>query len=196
MEKITQDNLIQILYYLEESDKCDHSKFLSWNNVSKNEKTNLKYVGEIKIENGILSNDSYWGVDAPIKLDTYPYFKSNILKCEKCNSLFFNYCELKEHETQDMLRLIRKKLIQREHIIPIKKAIIEYQDWDYIIYRLKDGKLELQIDIETPDPGFDVYHILNNMESEKYFENGVEEIRDRISDMKKNPFDYKVQSWR
>lgn len=76
-----------------------------------------------------------------------------------------------------------------------KRKLLEQKDWNYYLYE-ENSILELSVPISSPTPGFDIIHILNEVEKEKYLQIGIKALEDRIQDMKTNFSDYKMNSWR
>lgn len=72
---------------------------------------------------------------------------------------------------------------------------IESKEWQYYLFE-KEDDIELSIPVAKPTPGFDVIHVLTKAEKEKYLITGVETLQIRMNDMKKNPSNYKMISWR
>lgn len=73
--------------------------------------------------------------------------------------------------------------------------LIESKNWQYSLYK-KGTAYELVIPLPTPQPGFDVFHILTDEEVAGYESQGIVFLRERIEDIGKNHTDYKHQSWR
>ncbi len=76
-----------------------------------------------------------------------------------------------------------------------KRKLIEKKDWEYYISE-ENGTVELSVPIPKPSPGFDIIHILNGFEKEKYLHIGIKALEDRIQDMKINFSNYKMNSWK
>jgi hypothetical protein len=92
---------------------CDHSNFREWNNGVIELTETLNKVAEINVTPAKNQVElKYWGEDAPIVLELYPYYGCEIFECKKCKSPFFHYTELGGHGPQERYRLIRKELIR------------------------------------------------------------------------------------
>jgi hypothetical protein len=77
MTEINQNNLIKYLNNEETVlDVCDHSKFKGWNDWNPVFEPELVKIGQIQQEVNMKSPEKYWGGDAPIKLNEYPYWES------------------------------------------------------------------------------------------------------------------------
>ena len=72
---------------------------------------------------------------------------------------------------------------------------IESKEWQYYLFE-KGDDIELSVPIAKPTPGFDVIHTLTQIEKKSYLAKGVTALQTRISDMKKKPSSYKMNSWR
>lgn len=103
LEFIAQHNKIQ-------SD-CDHAKYLSWENKDPEQTDYFYKVAKIQNPVDWSSQTNYWGNNAPIELNKYPYWMCEIQKCKKCGKLFFHYHEDSGHSQQLRYRLIRPELL-------------------------------------------------------------------------------------
>lgn len=92
------------------SGSCDHSDFFEWQNGTKSLISSLKSIGKIQLKATYEQKGPYWGLNAPIVLDGYPYNRSEILQCQKCGLCFFNYQEVGGHGIQNRYRVIRPAL--------------------------------------------------------------------------------------
>ena len=77
----------------------------------------------------------------------------------------------------------------------MSRKLLEQKEWEYYLYEDNDT-IELSVPIARPNPGFDVIHILDGTEKEKYLQTGITALENRIADMKVNFYDYKMNSWR
>ena len=194
---INEDNLLQYLTSLTVLNLCkNHSEFYEWNNETDDLKCTLKKIGEISIQPSDKQWEvPYWGIDTKIEMDCYPYYGCEIFQCIECNAIFFYYLELGGHGAQKRYRLIRKELIDLESIKPKHKIIIDYKDYDYVVYKNPD--LTYEISISKPlGIGIDIYHKLSKEEKENYLLQGITSLKNRMKDMDENFNNYKVTSWR
>lgn len=76
-----------------------------------------------------------------------------------------------------------------------EKKLLEKKDWNYYVYKIEDT-IELSIPIPKPTPGFDIIYTLSESEKEKYLNEGIKALDERIEDMKTNFSNYKMNSWR
>lgn len=76
-----------------------------------------------------------------------------------------------------------------------KRRLLEKKEWEYYVFEENDT-IELSVPIPKPSPGFDILHILNGIEKEKYLHIGIKALEDRIQDMKVNFSNYTMNSWR
>lgn len=72
---------------------------------------------------------------------------------------------------------------------------LEKKDWHYYIFE-ENNSITLSVPIPKPTPGFDVIHILNEFEKEKYLQIGIKALEERIHDMNMNYYNYQMNSWR
>lgn len=75
------------------------------------------------------------------------------------------------------------------------RILLEKKEWEYYIYKIEDT-IELSIPIAIPAPGFDIIHVLSDLEKKEYFTKGVKVLEERINDMETNSSNYKMISWR
>lgn len=195
--EIDDQKLLHFLTSTKTNDSCGgHIDFLEWNNETEALKTNLTKIGQISIEPNEKQRDSqYWGKEAKIQLDCYPYYGCEILQCQKCNTVFFHYLELGGHGAQKRYRVVRKNLIDLETIKPIHPIVIDYKNLDYMIYKNPDLTYAILIS-KNIGVGLDVYHPLTKEEQEQYLSDGITSLNDRMTDMDLNYTNYKVTSWR
>lgn len=113
MEQFNQDKLLHYLSLLDANEACvEHKNFFEWANETTELVKNLEKIGEVQAPPSTNPYDlQYWGVDAPIQLDMYPYYGCDILKCKNCGTVFFYYLELGGHGAQKRYRVIRRELI-------------------------------------------------------------------------------------
>lgn len=196
MEEINQNNLIQFLNNLEivEND-CDHSKFKGWNDWNPKFEPELVRIGKIEQELNVESPKEYWGEQAPILLNEYPYWNCEIHQCPKCNRPFFFYNEDGGHGSQKRYRLIQKELIDIESIKPTQNCQIISNPYKYTIYKKTDLTFELSI-CKPLALGVDIYHIMTDNEVKSFKEIGISALENRMKDMDENYSDYRVVSWR
>lgn len=76
-----------------------------------------------------------------------------------------------------------------------EKKLLEKKDWNYYVCEVEDT-IELSIPIPQPTPGFDIIYTLSETEKEKYLNDGIKALEERIEDMKTNFSNYKMNSWR
>jgi hypothetical protein len=76
-----------------------------------------------------------------------------------------------------------------------KRRLLEKKEWEYYVFE-ENNTIELSVPIPKPSPGFDILHILNGIEKEKYLHIGIKALEDRIQDMKVNFSNYTMNSWR
>jgi len=72
---------------------------------------------------------------------------------------------------------------------------LEKKDWHYYIFE-ENNSITLSVPIPKPAPGFDVIHILNEFEKERYLQIGIKALEERINDMNMNYYNYQMNSWR
>jgi|GEM_PF-996668 len=194
---IDEQKLLHFLASTKVNDACGgHTDFWEWHNETEELKTNLIQIGQISVTPGEKQWDShYWGQDAKIQFDRYPYYGCAIFQCQKCNTVFFHYVELGGHGPQKRYRVVRKELIDLESIIPTHRIIIDYKGVDYIIYKNPDLSYGILIS-KTIGIGIDVYHQLSKEEQELYLKDGIHSLNARMQDMDVNYTNYKVTSWR
>lgn len=197
METINQNNLLYFLLTNKiDGSKCDHSFFFEWNNGNDDLKNDLINIGKINLKPAFKENGNYWGKNAPIELNKYPYFGCEVYKCKKCNSLFFHYTELGGHGSQKRYRLIRKELIDIESFEPEERTLIDLKSYIYAVYKKPDMTYELSICKAGVGVGIDIYHIMDKGEEQKYLKKGIESLKSRMEDMDANYSNYEVVSWR
>lgn len=111
-EDIKISNKKELMEYLEEyAPNCDTEKYLGWIREDKEFIPSLHQVGHIQIDIPQVTPDHYWGPNAPIDFNFYPYFNIKIYKKKGCNNLYFRYKEMAGHAAEDRIRLIRRELI-------------------------------------------------------------------------------------
>jgi hypothetical protein len=113
MDRFDQDNFTRLLDSAESNDHCNkHKDFWEWAKETPELVAKLELIGQIKIEPvGDHYDLQYWGENAPIQLDKYPYYGCKVLRCKVCGALFFHYEEIGGHGGQKRYRLVRKELI-------------------------------------------------------------------------------------
>jgi hypothetical protein len=113
MLDLNAQELLKVLSSLKVDACCgEHKDFFQWNNETEELKNCLFKIGQVSVQPSETPFESqYWGEDAPIRLDKYPYYLCNIFQCKKCRALFFYYLELGGHGAQKRYRLVRKELI-------------------------------------------------------------------------------------
>ncbi|WP_271785383.1 hypothetical protein [Aquimarina algiphila] len=196
MSEINQNNLIEYLNRKETVlDVCDHSKFKGWNDWNPTFEPELVKIGQIEQKVNMESPEKYWGDDAPIKLNEYPYWESEIHKCPKCKNIFFFYNEDGGHGRQKRYRLIQKELIDIESIVPTTNCQIISSPYKYTIYKKPDLTFELSI-CKPIALGVDIYHIMTNDEVKSFKKDGIIALNNRMKDMDENYSNYRVVSWR
>ncbi|UUC45139.1 hypothetical protein [Flavobacterium cerinum] len=195
--EINDQNLLHFLAATKTNNSCGgHTDFLEWNNETEELKTNLTKIGQIAIQPNEKQWDSqYWGQEAKIQLDRYPYYGCEIFQCQKCNTFFFYYLESGGHGAQKRYRVIRKELIDIESITPSYPIIIDYKNLDYTIFKNPDLTYAVSIS-KNIGIGLDVYYQLSKEEQEGYLRDGINSLSNRIKDMDLNYSNYKVTSWR
>lgn len=116
MGQFDLNSLYQLLTLAESNSNCnEHKDFWEWNNETPELVNKLEKIGQIEIELSTNQYDlPYWGKDAPIQLDKYPYYGCEVFKCKVCGLLFFYYLELGGHGVQKRYRVIRKELVKSE----------------------------------------------------------------------------------
>lgn len=194
---IDEQKLLHFLASIKVNDACGgHTDFWEWHNETEALKTNLTKIGQIAIQPGEKQWEApYWGQDAKIRFDCYPYYGCDLYQCQKCHTVFFYYVELGGHGPQKRYRVVRKALIDLESLTPTHRIIIDYKGMDYIMYKNPDLTYGLLIS-KTIGVGIDVYHQLSKEEQERYLKDGIESLNDRLKDMDVNYTNYKVTSWR
>ena len=195
--EINDQKLLHFLTSTKVDDSCGgHTDFLEWHNETEELKTSLTKIGQIAIQPSEKQWDSqYWGQDAKIQLDRYPYYGCEIFQCQKCNTVFFYYLELGGHGAQKRYRVIRKDLIDMETIKPAHPIVIDYKGMDYMIYKNPDLTYAVSIS-KNIGIGLDVYHQLSKEEQEGYLRDGIISLNNRMKDMDLNYSNYKVTAWR
>jgi len=194
---IDENRLLHHLTSTKVSDLCgNHSGFYEWNNETDELKIKLKKIGQISIQPSDKQWEApYWGQDTKIQMDCYPYYGCEVFQCTECNTTFFYYLELGGHGAQKRYRIVRKDLIDLETIKPKNQIIIDYKDLDYVIYKNPDLTYGISIS-KNLGIGVDIYHQLSNEEKENYLRDGINSLKDRMTDMDKNHGNYKITSWR
>ena len=116
MKQLDRNSLYRLLTLAESKSNCKgHKDFWEWNNETAELVTKLEKIGQIEIEPSINQYDlQYWGTDAPIQFDKYPYYGCEVFRCKTCGTLFFYYLELGGHAPQKRYRVIRKELVDIE----------------------------------------------------------------------------------
>jgi len=195
--EIDDQKLLHFLASTKVNDSCGgHNDFLEWNNETEELKANLTKIGQISVQPGEKQWDSqYWGQDAKIQFDCYPYYGCEIFQCKKCNTVFFHYTEIGGHWPQKRYRVVRKSLIDIESIKPTHRIVIDYKGLDYFIYKNPDLTYGVLIS-KNIGLGLDVYHQLSKEEQELYLRDGILSLKSRMEDMDVNFSNYKVTSWR
>ncbi len=194
---IDENRLLHHLTSTKVSDLCEnHSDFYEWNNETDELRTKLKKIGQISIQPSEKQWEApYWGQDTKIQMDCYPNYSCDVFQCIECNTTFFYYLEFGGHGAQKRYRVVRKELIDLESIKPKNPIIIDYKDLDYVIYKNPDLTYDISIS-KSLGTGVDIYHKLSKEEKENYFREGINSLKNRMSDMDKNYNNYKVTSWR
>lgn len=194
MEHIDQNNLLAYLNGIEnQSSNCDYNVYKEWSNVVEGHDLDLAKVGAIEQEVTEEQTD-YWGEEAPIRLNVYPYYRCEIHQCPKSKQLFFFYRELSWHRPQNRYRLIQKELIDIESIVPTAYCEILSKPLHYTLCKLKNMHFELSI-YKPVNLEAQVYHILTDEEVKQFKENGITALENRIKDMNENHANYRVVSW-
>ena len=195
METINQNNLLQFLNsFTKVENTCNHAKFKGWNDWEPSFESLPVKVGQID-QKVMRHPEKYWGVDALIKLDEYPYAQCEIHQCPACQALFFFYYEDGGHARRKRYRLIQKELIDIESIVPTQRCKISSDSYHYTIYKNPDLTFELVI-CKPIALGVDIYHILTNEEVKSFKKEGIAALENRMRDMDKNYSNYRVESWR
>jgi hypothetical protein len=202
MENELQIDEHRLLHYLsstEVNEACSgHKDFLEWANETEELRNKLEKIGQLSIQPSEKQWDSeYWGEDALIHLDRYPYYGCEIHQCTKCNTVFFYYLELGGHGAQKRYRVVRKELINLESIKPLHRIVIDSggAGLGYTMYKNPDLTYGISISI-TMGLGADVYHQLTPEETELYLKGGIKSLDERRKDMTSNYNKYEVTSWR
>lgn len=190
----------KLLHYLTsiKVDNCcgGHEDFQEWNNETEVLRNSLIKIGKIStIPSENQSDIKYWGANAPIQMDKYPYYDCEIFQCKECNTVFFFYIELGGHGPQKRYRVVKKELIDVETIKPKHQIIIDIKDYEYIIYKNPDLSYGISI-CKSLGVGVDIYHQLTFNEQNSYLQNGISTLKERMKDMDTNYNNYKVTSWR
>jgi len=79
--------------------------------------------------------------------------------------------------------------------IKVITLIIEEKGLDYKISKINNQNIEIETNV-SEQGGLSIYYNLTNEEEKNYYLNGIECLAERISDMKKQYYNYKVVSWR
>jgi len=110
---IDKQGLLYLLALKKINNSCDgHKDFYEWNNGTEILAINLIKIGQVSTQPSHNQYElQYWGKDAPIQMDKYPYYGCEVFQCTKCNTLFFYYLELGGHGVQKRYRVIREELI-------------------------------------------------------------------------------------
>lgn len=116
--ELNEQQLLDYLQKTETNDRCNgHRDFREWNNETPELKSKLIRIGQLN-ESVQPAPDQYnfpyWGEDAPIALDKYPYYGCDLLQCTECNTLFFYYLELGGHGAQNRYRVLREELFEKK----------------------------------------------------------------------------------
>lgn len=190
----------RLLHFLASTkvDTCcgGHIDFFEWKNETEELKNNLIKIGQISVSPSDNQNDlQYWGENAAIQIDKYPYYGCEIFQCKKCDTIFFYYLELGGHGPQKRYRVIRRELIDIETIKPKYQIVVDYKNLDYIIYKNIDLTYGISIS-KNLGIGVDIYHQLSKEEKEQYLHEGITSLKIRMADMDKNYHNYKITSWR
>ncbi|MEO4005043.1 hypothetical protein [Flavobacterium sp. CAU 1735] len=195
--EIDEQKLLHFLASTKVNDSCGgHNDFWEWHNETEELKTNLTKIGQISVQPGEKQWESqYWGQDAKIQFDRYPYYGCEIFQCTKCNTVFFYYLEIGGHGPQKRYRVVRKDLIDIETIKPSHPIVIDYKGLDYIMYKNPDLTYAISIS-KNVGIGIDIYHQLSKEEQELYLKEGIISLDSRMKDMDLNYSNYKVTSWR
>lgn len=114
---IDEQRLLHLLTSTKVDNSCEgHKDFYEWNNGTEVLRTSLIKIGDISIQPADNQYElQYWGKDAPIQINRYPYYGCEIFQCTKCNTLFFYYLELGGHGAQKRYRVIREELINPDN---------------------------------------------------------------------------------
>ena len=196
MEEINQNNLLRFLNNLEQDkSKRDYSDYEGWNDWHPDFEYELIRIGQIEQDPTWESASKYWGKDAPILLDKYPYCICEIFQCPISGQVFFHYLETGGHAPQKRYRLIQKELIDIESIKPTQNCQIISKPYKYTIYKKTDLTFELSI-CKPVALGVDIYHIMTDNEVKSFKEIGISALENRMKDMDENYSDYRVVSWR
>jgi len=196
MEEINQNNLLRFMNNLEQDkSKIDYSKYQGWNDWHPEFEHEFVRIGQIEQEPTWDTPSQYWGTDAPILLNKYPYCTCEIHQCPVSNQVFFHYVEFGGHAPQKRYRLINKDLIDIESIKPTLTAEILSKPYKYAVYKNPDLTFELSI-CKPVALGIDIYHIMTENEIRSFIKNGIATLESRIKDMDENYSDYRVVSWR
>lgn len=175
---------------------CDHSKFIQWANETLEIKEKLVNRGKIDQLPKTWKNSEYWGEQAPIKFSWYPFHSCEIHQCLVCNEFFFHYIEDGGHGSQKRYRIIDLELIDKKDFIPTERAIIDYNGFDYSVYKHPSNELELITCRGDIGIGIDISRYLDKSETEEYYTNGIMNFEAVLKEMKSNYSNYKVTSWR
>ena len=194
---VDENSLLHHLTSTKVSDLCgNHSEFYEWNNETEELKSKLKKIGQISIQPSDKQWEApYWGHETKIQMDCYPNYGCEIFQCTECNTTFFYYLELGGHGAQKRYRVVRKELIDLETFKPKHQIIIDYKDYDYVVYKNPDLTYGISIS-KSLGIGVDIYHQLTIEEKIKYIIEGIESLKERMKDMDLNFDNYKVTSWR
>lgn len=114
MEKFisTIEELLELLNQnIDTNSNCNHSKYFGWENKDELQTDYFRKIAEIKNPINWSTQTNYWGSNAPVELQKYPYWICEIHKCEKCGKLFFYYPEDSGHSRQFRYRLIRPEIL-------------------------------------------------------------------------------------
>lgn len=198
--KLSEININNIFWelltkQLSEND-CDHSKYRQWENETSELKSKLIKRGKIDIRPKTWKNDEYWGENAPIKFSWYPFHSCEIHQCLECKEFFFHYIEHGGHGSQKRYRIIDLELIDKKDYNPEKRAIIDYNGFEYSVYKYPSNELELVTCRGDVGIGIDIARKLDESETEEYYTNGITNFEDTLKEMKINYSNYRVTSWR
>ena len=159
-------------------------------------KSKLNKRGNIDVNPKTWEVEQYWGNDAPIVLTKYPYHSCEVYQCIDCKEFFFHYTEDGGHGSQKRYRIINVDLIDKKDYMPTIRSTIEYKSYDYSVAKYPDGVFELVTLRHDVGIGIDILHKLNKTETSDYLNKGINALKERIEDMKKNYNNYKITSWR
>lgn len=193
---ISIDNIFWNLLTIKTEKGCSHDRYKQWENETKELKTKLQKRGEINVTPKTWEHEQYWGNDAPIVFSKYPYHSCEIYQCKDCKEFFFHYIEDGGHGSQKRYRIIDINLIDKKDFTPNTKSTIDYESDLYSIEKHPNGDFELVTFRHDIGIGIDIRHIMNNEETLAYLKNGINEVKERMTDMKENYQNYKVNSWR